>query len=203
MSFPINCSCKLMVWVEMTAFRPSRRAICTAGAGWVSWHLWLKPGAIAGSNPLQVDSGPPLKPTDVAVLYFDDFSLGGELEYLANGITEALIHELSQVEALRVVSRNGVKPFRDPTISLDSLARVLGVGSIVEGSVEGSGDESLALRRHVRCERAHPAAPFEGLRACRFTLREAGFIDAGVLSLQQCRHHAGARGLHGICARGL
>jgi len=114
----------------------------TAAAGWVSWHLWLKPGAIraADSTGPAGDPRPTLDPTHLAVLYFDDFSAGGELAYLANGITETLIHEFSQVEALEVVSRNGVKPYRDLTISLDSLARILKVGSIVEGSVEGSGD---------------------------------------------------------------
>jgi TolB-like protein len=115
-------------------------AVLTAGAGWVSWQVWLKPGAIRGPNAQGVSQGPALDPSNLAVLYFDDFSRGGELAYLANGVTESLIHELSQIEALRVVSRNGVKPFRDPTIPLDSLARVLGVGSLVEGSVEGSED---------------------------------------------------------------
>ena len=86
---------------------------------------------------------PPLDPTRLAVLYLDDHSPNGELGYLANGITEALIHELSRIEPLEVVSRNGVKPFRELDIPLDSLARVLGVGSLVEGSVEGEGDRIL------------------------------------------------------------
>jgi TolB-like protein len=111
---------------------------CTVVSGWVGWHVWLRPGAFrAPEHEAVADT---LDPTNVAVLYFDDFSAGGELAYLANGITEALIHELSHLAPLRVVSRNGVKPFRDPTIPLDSLARVLGVGSLVEGSVEGSED---------------------------------------------------------------
>ncbi|MBT8397899.1 MAG: hypothetical protein HKO65_05605 [Gemmatimonadetes bacterium] len=112
----------------------------TAGAGWLSWQVWLKPGAVRSAGEEQAADDTSLDPTDLAVLYFDDFSAGGELAYLANGVTEALIHEFSQVETLRVVSRNGVKPYRDPTIPLDSLARILGVGSLVEGSVEGSGD---------------------------------------------------------------
>lgn len=110
----------------------------TGGAGWASWQLWLRPGI--GSGAGTDGDAPPLDPTHLAVLYFDDFSPDGELEYLANGITEALIHEFSGVELLRVVSRNGVKPFRDLDIPVDSLARVLGVGTLVEGSVEGQGD---------------------------------------------------------------
>ena len=51
-----------------------------------------------------------------------------------------LIHELSQVEALDVVSRNGVKPYRQGTVPLDSIVAQLRVGSVVEGSVARSGD---------------------------------------------------------------
>jgi len=83
---------------------------------------------------------PTMAPTSVAVLYFDDFSENGELGYLADGFTEALIHEMSQVRTLRVISRNGVKPYRDPDVPIDSVARALNVGSLVEGSIERLGD---------------------------------------------------------------
>jgi TolB-like protein len=86
--------------------------------------------------PTEGDAEEPLPLTSVAVLYFDDFSPRQDLEYLARGLTEALIHELAQVPALRVASRNGVKPFMDPDIPIDSIARMLRVGSLVEGSLE-------------------------------------------------------------------
>jgi len=79
-------------------------------------------------------------PRRVAVLYFEDYSRGGELGYLANGLTESLIHALSQVAALEVISRNGVKPYRDRTVRFDSMAADLQAGSVVEGSVQRSGD---------------------------------------------------------------
>jgi serine/threonine-protein kinase len=77
--------------------------------------------------------------TRIAVLYFDDFSAGRELGYLANGLTEAVIHELSQVPALQIISRNGVRPYRDTPVTLDSIARALRVGTLIEGSVTRSG----------------------------------------------------------------
>jgi DNA-binding SARP family transcriptional activator/TolB-like protein len=80
-------------------------------------------------------------PHRIAVLYFDDHTPGGELGYLANGLTEILIHQLSQVEALDVISRNGVKPYRDVAVPFDSLVADLRVGSVVEGSVQRSRDE--------------------------------------------------------------
>ena len=90
------------------------------------------------------DMGSSLDPTQIAVLCFDDLSPDQDLGYLADGLTESLIHALGQIQPLRVVSRNGVKPYRDNPIPIDSLARVLEAGSLVEGSVERSGDQLVA-----------------------------------------------------------
>lgn len=85
-----------------------------------------------------------LDPTRIAVLYFDDESEDRSLGHLANTFTGALIDELSRVSGLDVIPRGGVKPYRDASVSLDSLVRALGMGTLVEGSVTGSR-ESLAL----------------------------------------------------------
>ena len=77
---------------------------------------------------------------NVAVLYFDDESPAHDLGYLASGLTDELIHQLSAVSALHVVSRNGVLPFRGREVSIDSIASVLHVGSVVTGTVQKSGD---------------------------------------------------------------
>ncbi|MGH7471613.1 MAG: BTAD domain-containing putative transcriptional regulator, partial [Longimicrobiales bacterium] len=76
----------------------------------------------------------------VAVLYFDDHTAGGTLDYLAKGLTEALIEELSRVEALSVVPRLGVKPYQNTNVTTDSIARALNVGTIVQGSLQRWGD---------------------------------------------------------------
>jgi eukaryotic-like serine/threonine-protein kinase len=81
-----------------------------------------------------------LDPRRIAVLYFDDHSADRSLGYLASGLTESLIHELSGVGPMQVISRNGVKPFRDHPVPMDSIARALRVGSVVEGSVQRSGN---------------------------------------------------------------
>jgi len=86
------------------------------------------------------EAAPRYDPRRVAVLYLEDYSADGGLGYLANGLTEMLIHQLSQVQALDVVSRNGVKPYRDRPVPFDSLAAALRAGSVVEGSVQRSGD---------------------------------------------------------------
>ncbi|MFL5576630.1 MAG: protein kinase domain-containing protein [Gemmatimonadaceae bacterium] len=110
--------------------------------GWAAWRFWLYP---AGAAPSYAAGA--LDPRRVAVLYFDDVSGGGRFGYVADGLTEALIDQLEQVRALDVVSRNGVVPFRGADAAPDSVARVLGVGTIVKGSVEEVGDR---LRVSVR-----------------------------------------------------
>jgi TolB-like protein/tetratricopeptide (TPR) repeat protein len=83
---------------------------------------------------------PRYDPRRIAVLYFEDLSPNGDLQYLATGLTERLIHELSQVGALDVVSRGGVKRYRGGAVSFDSMVAELRVGSVVEGTLQRSGD---------------------------------------------------------------
>jgi len=103
---------------------------------------WLTSGRWLGGRPAGEVGGP--DPRRVAVLYFDDRSADRSLDYLAGGLTEALIHELSSVAALQVVSRHGVAPFRHATVGIDSIVRALKVGTLVDGTLAQSGD-SLRL----------------------------------------------------------
>ncbi len=80
-----------------------------------------------------------LDPRHVAVLYFTDQSNARALGYLADGLTEALIDALRPVPTLTVVSKNGVGPYRSSAVPLDSIARALGVGTIVQGGVDQAG----------------------------------------------------------------
>src|SRR2546422_166033 len=81
-----------------------------------------------------------IDPRHVAVLYFEDLSPQKDLGYLADGLTEALIDELTRITSLQVISRNGVAPYREAEASPDSVARALSAGTIVKGSVEEAGD---------------------------------------------------------------
>ena len=83
---------------------------------------------------------PALDARRIAVLYFDDHTEGEDLRHMAAGFTEALIRELSGVQSLRVLSRNAVKRYRETELPVDSIARRLAAGSLVEGSIARSGD---------------------------------------------------------------
>lgn len=77
-------------------------------------------------------------PTHLAVLYFDVQGPDSNLRSVANGLTEDLIDQLGEVRALSVISANGVRPYRDRPVRLDSLGTALGVGTLVTGTVGGT-----------------------------------------------------------------
>jgi TolB-like protein len=81
-----------------------------------------------------------LDPRHIAVLYFDQRPQLDSLGYLADGITEELIHELSAVPTLHVISRYGVAPYRRTAVPPDSIARALRVGTLVHGTVTALAD---------------------------------------------------------------
>lgn len=90
-----------------------------------------------------------LDPRRVAVLYFEDNSDDADLGYLADGLTEALIDQLSRVRTLDVISRNGVAPFRDSDLPRDSIASLLAAGSLIQGSVESTDGQVRVTARLV------------------------------------------------------
>jgi TolB-like protein/DNA-binding SARP family transcriptional activator/Tfp pilus assembly protein PilF len=80
-------------------------------------------------------------PASVAVLPFVDMSSGGDSEYLSDGITEELIHALSQVEGLRVVARTSVFAFKGKGADVRDIGEALNVQAVLEGSVRRSGEQ--------------------------------------------------------------
>lgn len=93
----------------------------------VAWQGWRSRQPYAG----------PIR--SLAVLPFDNLSSDAEQEYLADGITDALITELAGIRSLRVISRQSVIRYKDSAKPLPEIARELGVDGIVEGAVHRSG----------------------------------------------------------------
>jgi serine/threonine-protein kinase len=111
-----------------------------AAGGWFGWNATNKaPGARAGLQGANAKN-------NIAVMYFQDRSPGKQLEYLADGLTEALIDELSAVKPLKVTSQNGTAVFKGKdAIPTDSIARALNVGTLVTGMVEPMGHDSVQV----------------------------------------------------------
>jgi serine/threonine protein kinase len=76
----------------------------------------------------------------LAVLPLENLSGDPQQQYFADGMTEELTTELSQVRSLRVVSRTSVMRYKGTKKSVPEIARELNVDAVVEGSVEREGD---------------------------------------------------------------
>jgi adenylate cyclase len=75
----------------------------------------------------------------LVVLPFVDLSPEREHEYFSDGLTDELIHTLARMEGLRVVARTSAFTFRGRNVPVNELARQLGVGHVLEGSVRRAG----------------------------------------------------------------
>jgi len=77
----------------------------------------------------------------LAVLPLENLSRDPDQEYFADGMTEALITELAQIEALKVISRTSIMQYKGAKAPLPRIAKELKVDAVVEGSVQRSGDK--------------------------------------------------------------
>ncbi|MGH7595064.1 MAG: protein kinase domain-containing protein [bacterium] len=83
---------------------------------------------------------PQAKYDSIAVLPLDNLSGDPEQEYFADGMTEALITDLAQISALKVISRTSVMQYKGAKKPLPEIAKELNVDAVVEGSVQRFGD---------------------------------------------------------------
>jgi len=74
------------------------------------------------------------------VLPLQNLSGDPDQEYFADGMTEALIAELSKVGALRIISRTSVMCYRETDKTLPQIAGELDVDAVIEGSVMRAGE---------------------------------------------------------------
>ncbi len=76
----------------------------------------------------------------IAVLPFAAVTAQSDDEYLADGISEVLIHQLSNVPDLKVVARTTSFVFKGRNIDAREVGRQLGVAAVLTGSVQRSED---------------------------------------------------------------
>lgn len=87
---------------------------------------------------LPTDDGP--SDRSVAVLPFVDMSEDRNQQYLGDGLTEELIHVLSNLPDLRVIARTSSFAFRDSNEDIREIGSKLNVATILEGSIRKDGD---------------------------------------------------------------
>ncbi len=110
-----------------------------AAAGAVAWwQPWAGTDEIADEQKMAFPL--PTKPS-IAVLPFTNMSDDAEQEYFADGMTEDLITDLSQLSGLFVISRNSTFTYKGRAVEPRQVAEELGVRYILDGSVRRTANE--------------------------------------------------------------
>jgi len=86
----------------------------------------------------------------LAVLPLENRSGDAQQEYLADGMTAALIEELGAIRSLRVISRSSAMAYKGAKKPLPQIAKDLGVDAVVEGSVARLGGRVRLAAQLIR-----------------------------------------------------
>ena len=97
-----------------------------------------------------VDASLP-KIKSLAVLPLQNLSGDPSQDYVADGMTEELIGQLSRIRGLRVTSRTSSMHFKNTQLPMREIAKMLGVDVILEGSLIREGSQ---VRIHAQLIRA-------------------------------------------------
>lgn len=101
----------------------------------------------SGTNP---GSNQPIR---LAVLPFDYYSSSKSREYIADGLTEAIINRLVQESNLQVTSRASVMQYKTKKGSIKEVAEQLNVEWVLEGSVQVEGDQIQVTAQLINADK--------------------------------------------------
>ncbi len=126
----------------LSARRPAtrRRMVLAVGVSLVALLAVLVGLNVGGLRERLLGGAAPGQITSIAVLPLENLSGDPEQDYFVDGMTEALIAELAQIGALKVISRTSAMRYKHTDKSLPEIARELNVDAVVEGSVLHVGD---------------------------------------------------------------
>jgi adenylate cyclase len=104
--------------------------------------LWQRPWEPGEEHTLEANMtfALPDKPS-IAVLPFNNMSQDADQEYFADGMTEDLITDLSNISGLFVIARNSSFSYKGQQVKIHQVAEELGVRYVLEGSVRRVGNE--------------------------------------------------------------
>ena len=129
---------------------PVMVTLLVVGLALVGGRWWLGPEPFSGRP---ASAGSPIH--SLAVLPLENLSGDPGQEYVADGMTEALIARLGGLRSLRVISRTSAIQFKGGRQSVPEISRALAVDAVVTGSVQRSAGR---IRITAHLIRSHPEA---------------------------------------------
>jgi serine/threonine protein kinase len=95
---------------------------------------------IVGLRDRLLEGTPTARIRSLAVLPLANLSGDVDQDYFSDGMTDALITDLSQIGSLKVISRTSTTRYKRTEKPVPQIARELNVDGIIEGTVQRSGD---------------------------------------------------------------
>ena len=121
------------------AARPPRSTLIARGAALlIVAVIIIVLGRLAATRPATPPPGRPI--SSLAILPFVNASNDRNNDYLSDGLTEAIINDLSPISGLRVMSRGSVFVYKSKSIDPRKVALDLGVDAVVSGRVAQRAD---------------------------------------------------------------
>ncbi len=111
--------------------------LLTTSLGYLLLEHTVLRGPLAGPNASSRSAQPD---RSIAVLPFENLSDDKANAYFASGIQDEVLTQLAKIGDLKVISRTSTEHYASQPENLPAIAKELGVGNILEGSVQKAGD---------------------------------------------------------------
>ncbi|MGH9485617.1 MAG: hypothetical protein ACRD1F_11230, partial [Terriglobales bacterium] len=125
-------------------------AILVVAVGVLAWRLSIKSQPNAGMvtavpvNAVAAPAPASVAPTkSIAVLPFENLSTDKGNAYFAEGMQELILTKLADIGDLKVISRTSTLQYGSHPKNLTLVGQQLGVATLLEGSVQKSGNQVL------------------------------------------------------------
>jgi TolB-like protein len=106
--------------------------------------------SIDKSVPSNPSAGERDSAVSIAVLPFVNMSSDPEQEYFSDGITEEILNRLVKINGLQVTARTSAFTFKGQNRDIREIAEILGVETILEGSVRRDGEQVRITAQLIR-----------------------------------------------------
>ncbi|MDX1570899.1 MAG: tetratricopeptide repeat protein [Xanthomonadales bacterium] len=104
--------------------------------------------AVAAPAVAEAAMAPTVEPS-IAVLPFVNMSTSADQAFFADGLSDTMMLLLSQVQGLKVAARTSSFSFKGKDKTVQEIAEVLSVNTVLEGSVQRAGDRVRVIAQLV------------------------------------------------------